>query len=181
MEKNTNQQRRRVPQHNAAWRPTPPIRGRRSTTPSTGQQRRPLTPSHNNPPREHPGKQAKPHPKYEAQKPDASAEPSDARSAAPTPGGQSRHAQDHRPNTTARNTAEDRMQQRAPKAKAAHKTHTAQVHPHQPPKNKAPCESAPPRKEDPQHPGPRTCPTPIPLPEAAPQEDPPRGPQKARV
>ncbi|XP_047245507.1 extensin-like [Girardinichthys multiradiatus] len=136
-------------------------------------------PKHTQPTRNHPANEQTP-PQYEAEKPDASAELSDARPASPTPGGQSRRAQDHRPNTTARHTVEDGMQQGPPNAKAAHNAHTAQKRPHQPPKNKAPRESAPPQKEDLQHPGPRTCPTPIPLPEAAPQEDPPQGPQKAR-
>ncbi|KAK5603373.1 hypothetical protein CRENBAI_008975 [Crenichthys baileyi] len=39
-------------------------------------------------------------PQYKAKKPDATAEPSNARHAAPTLGGQSRCTQDHRPNTT---------------------------------------------------------------------------------
>ncbi|MEQ2229443.1 hypothetical protein ILYODFUR_018825 [Ilyodon furcidens] len=43
------------------------------------------------------------------------------------------------------------MQQRAPKAKAVRKAHNVQMCPHHPPKNKAPYESAPLRKEDPQH------------------------------
>ncbi|XP_047213226.1 vegetative cell wall protein gp1-like [Girardinichthys multiradiatus] len=140
-----------------------------------GAWRGPLTPSTPNPP----GaiqQTSKPHPSMKPRCPTHS----DARPAAPTPADQSRRAQDHHPNKTARHTVEDEMQQRAPKAKAAHKAHTAQMCPHQPPKNKAPHESAPPRKEDPHHPGPRTCPTPIPLPEAAPQKDPVRGPQKAR-
>ncbi|KAK5603625.1 hypothetical protein CRENBAI_003396 [Crenichthys baileyi] len=51
------------------------------------------------------------HTSYKAKKPDATTEPSNARPAAPTQGGQSRHAQDHRPNTTARQTVEDRIQQ----------------------------------------------------------------------
>ncbi|KAK5617623.1 hypothetical protein CRENBAI_002689, partial [Crenichthys baileyi] len=54
---------------------------------------------------------------YKAKKLNVTAEPSDARPAAPTLGGQSRCTQDHRPNTTAHHTVEDRTQQRAPKAK----------------------------------------------------------------
>ncbi|MED6295475.1 hypothetical protein CHARACLAT_032232 [Characodon lateralis] len=81
-------------------------------------------PKHTQPTRNHPANEQTP-PQYEAEKPDARAEPSDARPAVPTPGGQSHHAQDHRPNTTARHTAEDGMQQRAPQPKVAHKTHTA--------------------------------------------------------
>ncbi|KAK5603407.1 hypothetical protein CRENBAI_008228 [Crenichthys baileyi] len=81
------------------------------------------------------------------QSPTQAQSPSDARPAAPTPGGQSRHAQDPPPPTPqARNTAEDRMQQRAPRAKAAHKTHTGTSAPPPAPQNKAPRESARPMK-----------------------------------
>ncbi|XP_047246486.1 basic proline-rich protein-like [Girardinichthys multiradiatus] len=140
---------------------TPPSRD--ADPPASRGTARTTNPKHTEPTRNHPANEQTP-PLYEAETPDASAEPSDAHPATPTPGGHSRRAQDHHPNTTARHTVEDGMQQRASKAKAAHKAHTAQMYPYQPPKNEAPHESAPPRKEDPHHPGPRTCPTPIPLP-----------------
>ncbi|MEQ2281707.1 hypothetical protein AMECASPLE_033166 [Ameca splendens] len=90
---------------------------------------RTTNPKHTEPTRNHPANEQTP-PHYEAEKPNASAEPSDARPAAPTPGGQSRRAQDHRPNTAAHHTAEDGMQQRAPKPKAVHKaSHCANVPP----------------------------------------------------
>ncbi|XP_047208461.1 extensin-like [Girardinichthys multiradiatus] len=98
-------------------------------------------PKHSQPTRNHPAHEQTP-PQYEAEKPDASAELSDARPAAPTPEGQSCRTQDHRPNTTARHTAEDEMQHRTPKAKAAHKAaheaHTAQMRPHQTRKKRKP-------------------------------------------
>ncbi|MEQ2180913.1 hypothetical protein GOODEAATRI_006142 [Goodea atripinnis] len=74
-------------------------------------------PKHTQPTRNHLANEQTPH-QYEAEKPDASAELSDARPATPTPGGQSRRAQEHCPNTTPHHTVEDGMQQRAPKAKA---------------------------------------------------------------
>ncbi|MEQ2226735.1 hypothetical protein ILYODFUR_030358 [Ilyodon furcidens] len=80
-------------------------------------------PKHTPPTRNHPADKQTP-PQYKAEKPDATDEPSDASPSAPTLGGQSRCAHYHRPNTTACHTAEDRMQQRAPKAKAVHKAHT---------------------------------------------------------
>ncbi|MEQ2216898.1 hypothetical protein XENOCAPTIV_024835, partial [Xenoophorus captivus] len=78
---------------------------------------RTTNPKHTEPTRNHPANEQTP-PQYEAETPDASAEPSDTHPAAPMPGGQSRRAQDHHPNTTARHTVEDGMPQRAPKAKA---------------------------------------------------------------
>ncbi|KAK5604706.1 hypothetical protein CRENBAI_012446 [Crenichthys baileyi] len=71
-------------------------------------------------------------PQYMPEKPNATAEHSDAHPATPSLGCQSRRGQNHRSNTTARHTADDRMQQRAPKVKAVHKAHTMQMHPHQP-------------------------------------------------
>ncbi|KAK5617644.1 hypothetical protein CRENBAI_002380 [Crenichthys baileyi] len=123
-------------------------------------------PKHAPPTRNRPADKQTP-PQYKAEKADATTEPSNTRPAAPILKGQSRRAQDHCPNITARHTAEDRMQQREPKAKAVHKAHTLQIRPHQPTKNKASCEYASPQKEEPRHPGPRTCQTPIPLPEVA--------------
>ncbi|KAK5618924.1 hypothetical protein CRENBAI_007681 [Crenichthys baileyi] len=82
---------------------------------------------------------------YEAENPDATAEPREACPTSPTLGGQSRRTQDQRPNTTARHTVEDRMQQRAPIAKA----HTMQMGPHQPSKNKAPPQKFTPPKKRP--------------------------------
>ncbi|KAK5606263.1 hypothetical protein CRENBAI_024408 [Crenichthys baileyi] len=83
-------------------------------------------PKHTPPTRNHQADKETP-PQYKAENPDATAETSDARPAAPTLRGPGHSAQDHRPNTTARHTAEDRMQQRAPKAKAAHKVHTVSL------------------------------------------------------
>ncbi|MED6259215.1 hypothetical protein ATANTOWER_018803 [Ataeniobius toweri] len=106
--------------------PTPYIlpyigRGRVKTT----------NPKHTPPTRNHSAHKQTPS-QYKAEKPDAN-----AKLAAPTLGGQSRRAQDC-------HTAEDRTQQRVPKAKAVHKAHIVQMRPHQPSKNKAPRESAPP-------------------------------------
>ncbi|MEQ2292758.1 hypothetical protein AMECASPLE_026176 [Ameca splendens] len=67
-------------------------------------------PKHTPPTRNHSADKQTP-PQFKSKRPNATAEPSDARPAAPTHGGQSHHTQDHRPNTTARHTAEDRMQQ----------------------------------------------------------------------
>ncbi|MEQ2289549.1 hypothetical protein AMECASPLE_034228 [Ameca splendens] len=91
-------------------------------------------PKHTPPTRNHPADKQTP-PQYKAKKPDATAKRSDARPAGTTHDGQSRTAQDHHSTTTARNTEEDRTQQRAPKAKSMHKAHTGQMRPHQPPKN----------------------------------------------
>ncbi|MEQ2159696.1 hypothetical protein GOODEAATRI_025693, partial [Goodea atripinnis] len=107
---------------------------------------RTTNPKHTEPTRNHPANEQTP-PQCEAETPNASAEPSDARPAAPTPGGQSRRTQDHHPNTTARHTVEDGMQQRAPKAKAAHKAHTVQMCPHQPPKTNPPLKVHPHEKK----------------------------------
>ncbi|MEQ2265761.1 hypothetical protein XENORESO_012187 [Xenotaenia resolanae] len=63
-------------------------------------------PTHTPPTRNHPADKQTP-PQYKAEKPDAIAEPSDACPAAPTLGGQSCRTKDHRPNTTARHTAEE--------------------------------------------------------------------------
>ncbi|KAK5602925.1 hypothetical protein CRENBAI_019536 [Crenichthys baileyi] len=72
----------------------------------------------------------------------ATAEPSDAHPAAPTHGGQV-----HRPNTTARHTAEDRTQQWAPKAKTMYKAHTILMRPTSPPKTMSPVKVHPREKK----------------------------------
>ncbi|KAK5604548.1 hypothetical protein CRENBAI_015580 [Crenichthys baileyi] len=92
---------------------------------------------HTPPTRNHPADKQTP-PQYKVEKPDATDEPSNARPAASTLGGQSRHTQNRRTNTTAHYTAEDRTQQRAPKAKVVHKAHTVHMCPHEPSENKAP-------------------------------------------
>ncbi|MEQ2238611.1 hypothetical protein ILYODFUR_034912 [Ilyodon furcidens] len=92
-------------------------------------------PKHTPPTRNHPADKQTP---LQAEKPDATAELSDAHPAAPTPSSQSRRAQDPCPNTTACHTAEDRTRQKAHKVKAVHKRHTANAPPPAP------------RKEDPQ-------------------------------
>ncbi|MEQ2284727.1 hypothetical protein AMECASPLE_024497 [Ameca splendens] len=67
-------------------------------------------PKHPPPTRNHPADRQTP-PQHKAQNPNATTEPSDASPATPTHRGQSHHAQEHHPNNTAHQTAEDRTQQ----------------------------------------------------------------------
>ncbi|KAK5620844.1 hypothetical protein CRENBAI_018022 [Crenichthys baileyi] len=81
---------------------------------------------------------------YEAQKPDASAEPSDAR--LPHHARRSEPPRKGPPSQKPQHAIQRRTEysKEHPEQKLPPKTHTAQLHPHQPPKNKAPRESAPP-------------------------------------
>ncbi|XP_047216716.1 proline-rich protein 2-like [Girardinichthys multiradiatus] len=78
-----NKRRLRPPRRSLAP-PQPADQGPKGTARTTN-------PKHIEPTRNHPANEQTP-PQYEAETPDVSAEPSDARPAAPTPGGQSRRA-----------------------------------------------------------------------------------------
>ncbi|KAK5610522.1 hypothetical protein CRENBAI_003631, partial [Crenichthys baileyi] len=115
-------------------------------------------PKHTPPTSNHPADKQTP-PQYKAEKPDATAEPSDACPAAPILGGQSHCAKDHCPITTALHTAEDRTQQ---SKRLAQSPHFANAPPPALQKQSPSRESAPSPKKEPQHPDQRTCPAPIP-------------------